>query len=38
MDYRIICVHGHYEVYDNKGNFICSGDTLNEVVKEIQDK
>ena len=36
MDYKIICVRGHYEAYDHNGNFICSGDTLNEVVMEIQ--
>lgn len=36
MDYKIICVRGHYEAYDNKGDFICSGDTPLEVAKEIE--
>ena len=36
MDYDIINVRGHYEAYDSKGNFICSGDTAMEVAKEIE--
>lgn len=36
MDYKIICVRGHYEAYDNQGKFICSGDTLMEVASEIE--
>lgn len=36
MDYHIINVRGHYEAYDNKGNFICSGDTVKEVAKELE--
>lgn len=38
MNYKIICTHGHYEVYDDNGNFICSGDTEREVKEEIQQK
>lgn len=36
MDYKIIQVNGHYEAYDNKGNCICSGDSLREITKEIE--
>lgn len=36
MEYKIICIHGHYEAYDHKGNFICSGDTPREVAQEIE--
>lgn len=36
MDYKIIPVRGHYEAYDSKGNFICSGDTEKEVENEIE--
>jgi hypothetical protein len=32
---KIIHVMDHYEVYIN-GNFICSGDTLNEAVREAE--
>ena len=35
MEYHIIGVRGHYEAYDNNGNFVCSGDTYTEVVKEM---
>ena len=35
MDFKIINVQGHYEVY-YKGKFICSGDTVNEAVKEAE--
>ena len=33
---KIIHVMDHYEVYDLNGNFICSGDTLNEAVIEAE--
>lgn len=36
MEYKIISIHGHYEAYDQNGNFICSGDTPMEVAKEIE--
>lgn len=36
MDYKIVRIHGHYEAYDNKGKFICSGDTPTEVAREIE--
>lgn len=32
---EIINVRGHYEVYIN-GRFVCSGDTLNEAVRETE--
>ena len=38
MNYNIICIRGHYEAYDDNGNFICSGDTEREVKEEIQQK
>ena len=37
MDYTIISIRGHYEAYDNKGKFICSGDTYMEVAREIEE-
>ena len=36
MNYKIICVRGHYEAYDHNGNFICSGDTPTEIAQEIE--
>lgn len=33
MDYRVVHVMEHYEVYIN-GMFICSGDTWNEAIME----
>ena len=33
---KIIHVMDHYEVYDLNDNFICSGDTLNEAVREAE--
>jgi hypothetical protein len=35
MDYMIIAVRGHYEVYDRSGNFICSADTRSEAEEEL---
>lgn len=37
MSYEIIPVRGHYEIYDNLGNFICSADTRSEAMSEIED-
>lgn len=37
MDCKIICANGHYEAYDGRGNFVCSGDTPREVAKEIEE-
>ena len=35
MEYKIVPVHEHYEVYLN-GKFFCSADTLTEAAKEIE--
>ena len=35
-DYDVICIHGHYEAYDNNGNFLCSGDKRNETEDEAE--
>ena len=35
MAYKIISVRGHYEVYDRRGNFICSADTRSEAEEEL---
>ena len=35
--YKIIPKHGHYEVYDSKGNFFCSADNYKETEKEIEE-
>ena len=37
MRYEIIPVRGHYEVYDDRGNFICSADTRSEALSELED-
>ena len=34
MDYQIINIRGHFEAYLN-GEFVCSGDTMMEVIKEL---
>ena len=36
MDYKIINVNGHYQAYIN-GEFVCSGDTIRETVKEVEE-
>lgn len=36
MEYRIVCVAGHYEVYDNSGGFVLSADTRREAVEELR--
>ena len=33
--YKIICKHGHYEVY-YQGKFFCSADTYKEAEREIE--
>ena len=35
--YRIIQVKGHYEVYDDGGNFVSSGDTWEECYNDLLD-
>ena len=37
MDYEIISVRGHYEVYYN-GNFYCSADSYPEAKREIEEE
>lgn len=34
-EYDIKCVQGHYEAQDKSGNFICSGDTFEEVQDDV---
>lgn len=36
MEYKIIAIRGHYEVYDSNGNFCCSADTYGEAKREIE--
>ena len=36
MEYKIVSVRGHYEVYDANGNFVCSTDTYGEARREIE--
>lgn len=36
MDYRIVSVRGHYEVYDRSGRFILSADTRSEAEADIE--
>jgi hypothetical protein len=35
--YRIVPVRGHYEVYDNNGVFVVSGDTIDECVDDLTE-
>ena len=35
--HRIVQVRGHYEVYDSNGNFVLSGDTLDECYNDLVD-
>ena len=37
MNYKIVAVHGHYEVYIN-GKFYCSADTTEEAEMEIESE
>ncbi|MDY3928297.1 MAG: hypothetical protein SOZ34_02925 [Clostridia bacterium] len=33
--HKIVAVNGHYEAYDESGNFVISGDTWDECEKEL---
>lgn len=33
--HRILQVKGHYEVHDNNGNFVLSGDTWDECYNDL---
>ena len=33
--HRIIQVRGHYEIYDDNGNFVSSGDTWDECYNDL---
>ena len=33
--HKIVAVNGHYEAYDESGNFVVSGDTWDECEKEL---
>lgn len=35
--YDIIPVRGHYEVFDQNGNFVFSADTRSEAIAELED-
>ena len=35
--HRIVQVKGHYEVHDNNGNFVLSGDTWDECYNDLVD-
>ena len=35
--YRIVPVRGHYEVYDNNGAFVVSGDTIDKCVDDLTE-
>lgn len=35
--HRIVQVRGHYEVHDSNGNFVLSGDTLDECCNDLVD-
>lgn len=37
MEYEIRYVHGHVEVYDQRGRFCCSGDTEGEALAELAE-
>ena len=36
MDYKIIYVGGHVEVYDGQGRFVFSADTVQEAEKDLE--
>ena len=38
MQYEIIAVRGHFEVYDTSGKFFCSADTYTEAQNEIESE
>ena len=33
--YKIVPANGHYEVHDNNGNFVLSGDTWDECYNDL---
>lgn len=35
--HRIIQVMGHYEIYDDDGNFVSSGDTWDECYNDLKE-
>ena len=35
-DYKIVSVGGHYAAYDRNGKFVCSGDSKDEVRRELE--
>jgi len=37
MDYRMVWVKGHVEVYDSQGNFFCSADSMWEAQQELEE-
>ena len=37
MKYNIENVNGHYEAFDEFGNFVVSGDTKREVEEELKE-
>lgn len=37
ITYDIIMVKGHFEVYDEMGNFVTSGDTYKECHEELME-
>lgn len=37
MDYDIVWVKGHVEVFDSSGRFVCSADTEAEAYSEIEE-
>ena len=36
--HRIVQVKGHYEIYDNNGNFVSSGDTWDECYNDLMEE
>ncbi len=38
MEYSIFHVRGHYEVYDERGNFLFSADTRQEAMRELAEQ
>lgn len=37
MDCIVVSVMDHYVAYDTNGNFICSGDTKNQTIKDAEE-
>ncbi len=37
MEYQIIWVRGHVEVYDSEGRFFCSADNEREAREELRE-